>query len=233
MGKRDDQVLEHPSYALVSFSRISTSGHRRLFGSSIPNHLHSVRLKIAKAQWIRRESGDQYYSSMRGDIIEVELSAFQFSELLTTMNIGMGVPCTIISKDCQEVESPPEVTVEAENIGVKFEDEMKGIGERLRKKKDEILAGFPASVSDKVRHNISAGIDKMVQEISDYTPYILDQFKEATGKMTQVAKSEVDALMTHTIVQMGMKALKRFQDEEDEASTIQQLPPAKEKDPKP
>ena len=79
------------SWGMVGFYRNYGSG-RELFGSDVTNH-NTIRLTVKHAIK-HRELGRDW--TMGDDIIcEVELSALQFAELLTNMNMGDGVPCTI------------------------------------------------------------------------------------------------------------------------------------------
>ena len=87
----DVHVSEHPSYAMARFSRIS-GGYRSLFGSSIQSQ-QTITLTISKASHDRNYSNDYFHS--KKEIIEIEMSANQFSELITSFTMGSGVPVTI------------------------------------------------------------------------------------------------------------------------------------------
>lgn len=210
----DRKVLRHPSYGLISISRISSSGKRRLFGSANEHHYHTVRIRIAEAEWERRDSGDRFYGSMSGygsgNVVEVELSAAQFAEFLTTSNVGMGVPCTIIYREGKEVESPPDVRVETEEIRETFKERLRGVASRLEKQKKATLAALPKSIPDKIRQQVEAGLDGMLREITDHAPFISEMFREATERTTKAAKAEIDALVTHMIQLTGIKSLRKL-----------------------
>ena len=85
------QIEKDKSWGMVGFYR-TYGGGKELFGSDVTNH-NTIRLTIKHARK-HRELGKDW--TMGDDIIcEVELSALQFAELLTNMNVGDGVPCTI------------------------------------------------------------------------------------------------------------------------------------------
>lgn len=89
---------KHPAYGMVSFSRVTHSGgahgaNNRLFGSSIDDHHTSIMLEIKEASVRHDLSRDWFFPD--NTLIKVELSQVQFAELLTTMNAGSGIPCTI------------------------------------------------------------------------------------------------------------------------------------------
>lgn len=82
---------KHKSWGMVGLAR-TYGAERELFGSDVTNH-NTIKLTIKHAQK-HRELGRDW--TMGDDILcEVELSALQFAELLTNMNVGDGVPCTI------------------------------------------------------------------------------------------------------------------------------------------
>lgn len=83
--------MQHPSYGLLSFSRMS-GGTTNLFGSSI-QHKDTIKLCISECDVKRDLSTDWYHDN--GRIIEVEMSYSQFAEAITSMNMGNGVPVTI------------------------------------------------------------------------------------------------------------------------------------------
>lgn len=49
MSINDDEILAHPSYGMVQFSR-ATGGNCRLFGSALEGHNHRIELRIFEAE---------------------------------------------------------------------------------------------------------------------------------------------------------------------------------------
>lgn len=82
---------KHDSWGMVGLYH-QHHGGRELFGSDVTNY-NTVCLKI-KTALCSRDLGRDW---RMGDktLIEVTLSANQFADMLTNMNIGDGVPCTI------------------------------------------------------------------------------------------------------------------------------------------
>ena len=80
-----DEILTHPSYGMVQFSRV-TGGNCRLFGSALEGHNHRIELRIFEAEMHIDHDLHMERPYGKGQIIEVALSAAQFAELLTTMN---------------------------------------------------------------------------------------------------------------------------------------------------
>lgn len=95
---------QHPSWALISLSHVSSSG-TRLFRSPVEHHA-VVRLSISTASMSDdADFGPRHHPERQ--LVEVYLSPVQFAELLTTPNRGQGVPCTITKLNAARVPEPP------------------------------------------------------------------------------------------------------------------------------
>lgn len=207
---RNEQELTHPSYCMVSFSQ--RSGFPKLFGSAIETHHNYITLQVKKCSLIRDDSGDRYFGSMSGDIVEVDLSPAQFSQLLTTMNHGMGVPATLRRFDNKAVPEPPDVKTEAAHISDSFKDDLKKFVNSLLKnsvpRAEEILAKKTLTVQDK--NELRGIIYSVSNQLKDHAPFIMDMFTEAVEKKVSVAKAEVDSMFTSVITKLGMKSLEQL-----------------------
>lgn len=200
------QTFKHPSYGLISFSR--RQGSPKLFGSALDTHYHYVTLSIGYCTLHRDEQGDRYYGSMRGEIVEVNLSAAQFAELITTMNMGMGTPCTLAYINKERIESPPDMPTEAQSVRDGFDDSLRGFVRKLSEKAAEVRACLQKkSLSQGDRQRISGLIDEAVLELSSNAPFIIDMFREATERIMTAAKTEADAWLTSVIQRAGLKAI--------------------------
>jgi len=206
MSKDDDQEFKHASYGMMQFNRSSGSRGTRLFGSSLKEHYNTVRLRIGSGMLIHGLNHDRYFGSMCGEYIEVELSAAQFAEVLTTMNQGSGIPCTIRYFDGQRVEDPPEIETEVERIKSSFDGSLKGMVKRMRETKAKIEE-ITKSASAKARDEIRRSLDFMIMQLESNVPFIVDQFNEASSKVVTAAKHEIDAFMQHAIAITGLEGL--------------------------
>ena len=82
---------KHPSFGMLSFNR-THGGHSNLFGSSI-QHNDTIHMVLREGVVTRGLNDDWYVGE--DEILEVEMSQSQFAELITSMNVGTGTPCTI------------------------------------------------------------------------------------------------------------------------------------------
>jgi hypothetical protein len=82
----------HESYGMVEISRYTCNPPQNFFGSSVKHH-SGISLRIHKAIKRRSLAEDRYFA--HGTIIEVDMSAAQFADMVCSPNIGDGVPCTL------------------------------------------------------------------------------------------------------------------------------------------
>lgn len=209
-----DKADKHPSYGTVRFSRVSTSGKTRLFGSSMSKHMSTILLTVREAERSHDLSRDWIHGHK--EIVEVELSAAQFAELLTTMNVGSGVPCTIrYRSDIGEIERPPDEEIEIDRVQTSFKDGLSDLRNWIKKQQEdlgELLDKRALNKEDKKK--IKWILDKTMQEVESNWPFVVDQFNEATEKVVTAAKSEVDAFVTHVVQKTGLKQLEAMKEEQ-------------------
>ena len=203
----DEFEREHPSYGLIHISRVSGGpGAKRLFGSPLANHYGTIRLSIGSAKWLHGLHHDRYYGSMRGEHVEIEMSAAQFADMITSLNVGSGTPCTIRYLAGVQIPNPPEHDTEAEHIRNNFEgslDKYKAKAHEYRKKIEELTSKLPAKAKDQIR----IALDVIEDQLSSNVPFVVKQFQEATTKIATAAKAEVEAFVSHAIRAAGLDAI--------------------------
>lgn len=86
------QTEIHPSYGAISIGRVSSSEAHAMYGSSV-KHRETIRLTLHHGERKRMLSGDWY--SAGATIAEVEMTQNQWAELVSSVGMGSGVPCTI------------------------------------------------------------------------------------------------------------------------------------------
>jgi len=197
---------QHPSYGMVAFSRMHSSHGMQMFGSKI-GHSTIIGLKIYEAS--QEDSFGKKRVVAEDKIIEVLLSPAQFSELLTTMNIGSGVPCTISRRqgvgsiEPKKQENPRKVS---ERYLRKTMEKVSSRMEDVEKMASKMASGKTASKAD--RNEIVSMLKMLRQEIEEDMPFVEKTFQEVMDKTVSEAKSDIDAFVTHTVTQKGLESLK-------------------------
>ena len=196
---------EHESYAVIGASRV-TCGGMELFESSIKNTAF-IELRIKKAY--KYEELGRAWVHGNEEIVAVRLSAARFAEMITSLNHGDGVPCTLVHVNGKRVEMPPEQISESRIIQKEFkktaQEIMDGI-EPLNKRLDEILAKPKIGKSDKIE--IKNLQHKMQQHMSSNLPWYAEQFEKSANKAVHKAKMEIDAHVNKVVYDTGIEHLK-------------------------
>lgn len=206
--RHKDDYQRHESYGMVSLSR-RHGGSCKLYGSAIKNHDNTVSLRIHRSEWTHDLSRDVYTTSSLRPIVEIEMSAAQFAEFITTMNVGSGVPCTIRSIEGKRMADIPDEENEVERVQSGFTRDMQDLAKRLKEFTDRVaeLLEKP-SITKADRKEILHGIFMFTQHVHSNIPFALSQFQEATEKVSNAAKAEVEAFMMHAITSAGLAAVK-------------------------
>jgi len=203
----DKEKEMHPSYGMISISRASAGGGGiPLFGSAM-RHGNFFILKVKKGSR-RHDLSQDWYSTEGLPYIEVLLSPSQFVSMITTMNIGTGVPCTIGAIDGKQVEPCPPQAAETERIRTLFKENMQSLASELADmitKADAILDKKSLNKDDK--GFLRGAVRRVQQFFNSNSGFAADQFNKATDKMTAQAKAEVEDFIMTAIQRAGLKAI--------------------------
>lgn len=195
----------HESYGVLNIGR-TTGTPRSLFGSNI-KHGDTIRLSISEGKLYRDFQKNRYGAGK--EFIEVEMSAAQFAEAITTLNVGEGVPVTILHIGKERLASPPAVDFKERARG-ELKAEMGELAERieeLAKDTKEILTrkGSPIKADEKTK--ILKDLMFLVQEVRSNIPFAHECFEEAVEETVMQAKAEVDACLSTMREKLGQQVL--------------------------
>lgn len=189
-------------HGTVQLSRIN--GNFDLFASRIPVDT-AVALRVYEAE-VSDDYGSERVHHNHRPLIEVYLTPNQFSELLTTMNVSSGVPCTIKHIDGRNDIEPFE---KRDNARDRSEDYLKEILSELDEKIVELQKTADSlKLPKKAKESLELQIRVLRDHFASNIPFVGTVFKEEMDKVVTEAKADVDALVTHTVTQLGIKSLK-------------------------
>lgn len=198
----------HESYGMLSFSRVS-GGDSTLFGSSI-QHRETIQLTIGEAEIKRSLNNDWYYR--KNEQIVIEMSHSQFSEAITSMNMGSGVPVTIKRWAGKRMAEPPFVNKRIQ-FEKEFEQKMRDLEQSLRTNTAEAedLLLNKKTISKADREKILGDLRRIQTEIAANIPFITSQYNEQLDKTTNEAKGEIEAFTLNKVNQLGLNSLQELQ----------------------
>lgn len=200
-----EEIDKHESYGMIGFSRVTSSGGRNFFGSSIRSS-HYIELTIRRAE--RHRHLNQYWYHGREELVNLRLSPNQFADLLTSLNVGHGSPCTIQhvgqvrTAECPSVSQRQKYEAEFErDVAATITDAEALVAEIRQTLETKQSIGKPE------RASIAKKLDLMLGHIKNGLPFVQSQFNEAMDKTVTEAKGEVEAFVNHKIHSLGIEAL--------------------------
>lgn len=195
---------EHPSYGMLSIGRSMGTLDKRLFGSSLKSHHGTIRLTVHPG-YMQHELNHDWYHSRSEVLFEIELSAAQFAEAITSINSG-STPCTIRVNNDGDVEDPPELETEVERVKNRFAGDLKDMIKVMKERRAEIEK-LTDKLGSKQKERLRIELDVMIQQLTANAPYVLEQFDKATEKVVVSAKTEIESFAMHVLHAAGLEAL--------------------------
>lgn len=196
----------HPAYGIVGINRVS--GYNNLVGSEV-SHLHFFELRIREATRID-EDGQIRYSAAGGKVLAViQLSPSQFVDMITSTNVGDGIPCTLRYINGDETHSRPRIEPEPSRIQKARDWSLEKSKARRESANAQIkeLEGMISSLSGKKQ----AEVMKIVRSISEYfdvnSDFFEEKITEATEKSVEIAKVEIEAHVQSVVRALGISSL--------------------------
>lgn len=209
-GPADMEELEtHPAYGQIGISRVS--GQAKLYGSALDHHHSFIRLEIRHSE--RRHSLHRDWHFGKDVIVEVNLSHAQFAEMITTPNVGTGVPCTLSFHSTKPGAGmvPPiaeSMQTEAEKVVEGFKEDQAEVVEKLRSQVQEGQALLDKKAINKGDREALRGIlDYVMREVECNRPFAVSQFQEAAEKVVTQGKAEIEAFTTMAVQNLGLSKL--------------------------
>jgi ElaB/YqjD/DUF883 family membrane-anchored ribosome-binding protein len=201
----DGKEFKHESYGLIGISNTQCSGGRSLFGSSI-KHDRTICLRIRRASVERDLKQEWYHGEER--LIEIDLSASQFTQFITSPNRGDGVPCTLRYVDGKRMDDPPyrgQNEIFNRELKEDFSKAMTDADSLINDADEMLLSKGAMKVGDKKKLHVK--LRSLVQHIKANMPFLHSQFTRSMDKTVNAAKAEIEEFYTSTIMKMGKKAL--------------------------
>ena len=196
----------HPSYALISFNRETSSKGTALFGSSI-KHRNPIRLVISHADVSRGLNNDWYHD--RGRIVEIEMSQSQFAEAITSFGYGVGVPCTLVFTERDGRIPQSNYISKTEQFSNEFQEQISGVESKLSDCLKEVREIFETkkNLNKSDRERILSILSKAKADVSNNAAFVYDSFAEQMDKTVKEAKGEIESFMQNKRWELAGMAL--------------------------
>lgn len=206
----EPKVYKHPSYAVITSSRISSSKSNPLFASSLKTN-NPIRIQINPAELHRDLNCDWVHASSRLPYIEIEMSEGQWAQFVSSMNVGDGTPCTIKMLDGKTVETPPFL-----NKVIEFQEEFKGEMIKIANDMQKIVKDTVEMLETKKNLNkndreIMLGqIESLISKLQSTLPFVSRSFGDQMEKIVEDAKHQINTHYNNVIVQTGLNEISKI-----------------------
>ena len=197
---------KHESFGQISFSRVNCSQGVKFYGSELKQD-HYIQMEVHQSEMKSELSNERYYT--RGvPLVNLRMSSNQFSELITSLNMGSGIPCTLEWLDGRKLESLPELESRKEFAHNEFKKRMSDFARTLKSdqlKAKELVKKKTLSKDD--QHELNMLLEKLTQEVESNIPFFAKTFQETMDKVVVETKQEVENAIQHKIITLGLDAL--------------------------
>lgn len=200
----EHESLSHESFGQIQFNRSNGNG-TNFYGSELPQDNY-ITMEVHHSEIHRELTQDRYYN--KGQILKIRMSSGQFAEMLTSMNYGSGVPCTIERIEGKNMEDLPQQESRKEFVHRKFEDRMRMFGDTIRERQDkskELVKKKTLSKEDS--RQLQMHLDWLTNEVHRNIPFFIKCFQETMDEVVFEAKTEVENAIQHKINVLGLNAL--------------------------
>jgi len=195
----------HPSYGKIAFTRTNSNG-ADFFGSELRQDNY-ISMEIRNAEIIRDLSSDKYWPD-GPPLIQVRMSSGQFAELITSMNVGSGVCCTIERLNGKKVEEYQPQESRKEFVHNEFKLRMKEFANQLTEKQKQAKELInKKTLSKEDMRLLNNYIEWLSQEVSSNIPYFAERFQQTMDTVVHEAKLEVENAIQHKITTTGLNEL--------------------------
>ena len=204
LKKMEHESLSHESFGQIQFNRTNANG-THFYGSELPQD-HYISMEVHHSEINRELTKDRYYN--KGQILRLRMSSGQFAEMITSMNYGSGVPCTIERIEGKKIAELPVQESRKEFVHRKFEDRMKMFGDTIRERQNkakELVKKKTLSKDD--MHQLQMHLEWLTGEVERNIPFFAKCFQDTMDEVVFEAKTEVENAIQHKINVLGLNAL--------------------------
>lgn len=215
---KGDKVIKHGSFGAVTLTKVhGNSGF--MLGSEIESPTY-IELKISRSELIRNNSGIVPMERVfpEENIVTVKMTNAQFAELITTINNGSGVPCTIDTINNTKVAqiSPGEMESTLSYSKSRYMEYVDNIRKCIltnNAKLKKILS--KPNISEKDKKEMLELNRMIVQNFNSNMPFVLKCFRKNVEKIEIKTKEEIESFIDISLKKNGLdsKDLKLLGDE--------------------
>lgn len=183
----------HPAWAMIGASRVQSGGAGAVLFDSDIRHNHYVTVRLSKAQRKRDLNRDWLHGGKQ--IIEVAMSEAQWASFVSSMNVGSGVPCTLLANGLEDVPGMPYEPRLQESM-----DEVRGAADAAL---EEVKKAFEAVKAKPTKANIRS-MEIVLQNATPNVEFVAKSLTEHAENVAQKMRADVEAFVVTKAQQLGL-----------------------------
>ena len=193
----EDGWERHPAFAVIGASRGSVSPPgASLFDSEI-RHQHIITLRIKTARRKRDLSRDWIHADKT--LIEVAMSMSQWAEMISSLNTGDGVPCTLEMTGGTEFNH----MIPGVPYSPRMQQSLDEVTEAAEKMLDPVRKAF-AAVQEKPNKGNIRNLEIALQNATPNVTFVAKSLSEHTETTINKAKADLEAYIVQTAERHGL-----------------------------
>jgi len=197
---------EHKSFGIMGFTRKQSAAGVNLFGSDL-EHSTIISMTLKHAEIERDLSRNWYFG--KNLIVEVDMTQNQFSEMITSMNMGDGIPVTVKYTEKDGYIDEPAIENMVETHSDEFKKTAHKVGADANTLYDEMEELFSkgGTIKKADKERLLNKLYHVQQDINANMPFMEKQFAKAMDKTVTDAKGTIEAFYQHRVIEAGLDAL--------------------------
>lgn len=205
---KETEKIEHPAFGQICFSRVQSNG-TAFYGSQVKQQ-HYIMMEVRESFLNRTLSRDWYFPDKT--ILRLRMTSNQFAEMITSLNHGSGVPCTLEYLKCEKIESfDGEQETKNRATHRQFKERLEQFADTLKgqqtKAKDLVKK---KTLSKQDQHDLLHHLEWMTGEIERNMPYFMECFQETMDDVIIEAKTEAENAIQHKLTSLGLGEVKKL-----------------------
>jgi hypothetical protein len=214
--KNGDVVHSHPAYGNIAVFNVS--GRKALYGADyLADGYLTIRVSTSKA----KRSLSRFWRQEEQQIVEVAMSHAQWAAFVSSMNVGLGVDCTITRLGLDIV---PDITVEPEEKDMHAAD-LDGVLAAGLAKLEEIRTDIDGlKIPAKTKDELGRKIDAAVRSMGSSQDFVRTSFGKFVSAKTEKMKADVHAYAQSVLIGLGLRsAADRIASSDEPSARIEDL----------
>lgn len=185
---------------LIKFSRVN--GSTSCFGSEYTSETY-IQLEIVEAD-VQRNIGRTTYLS-GNNIVKLRITNHQFSELITNLNNGLNIPCTlelVKGERMDKYESTDTTMSDYQHSTIELSNECFELVDKITKQLNE-LSNAKSPSKTKLK-DITRSVDNLRTKLKHDIPWLQDRFNGEMLNILSSIKQEASVWIENKLIILGL-----------------------------